>query len=297
MYSSDIYSHKYIGIGVNPAFASGDFIIDGLKADPRGYGPCIGCHMNSDGSDSLSNTPSTSHTFMPVNRDAADLYTNDPSANKITRIVAKTKSCDKCHTPGSPHEWTPTSLQAWKDDYKAGVAAFMEIAFFALDKNNTARTIDDEGRPAFRSISNWTSSNANLQDWLKFGATEYAGNSDFIDPLKNITYKVHKAAYTLGAVWNFFVVYFDPGAYAHNNTYIKRMIFDSIDWLDDGILNSSVASTVKNGIIGGDATHPGTTEVLNIRTLLDTKYGPGTWDKAYRYLLTDGGEDIGEGRP
>lgn len=294
MYASDIYSHKYVGIGVNPNVP---FPIDGLKADSRGYGPCIGCHMNSNGTDTPSNSGSTSHTFMPVNRDAADLYTGDANAKSISKIVSK--ACSNCHS--GAHAWTPASLQQWKDEYKAGVNAFLEVAYYALNKSGAPtnrRFLDSEGRPGFRSITNWSATSTDLQDWLKTGASNTMAGSGFVDPVtKSSIAGVRKAAYTMGAVFNYFVLYYDPGAYAHNNAYVKRMIYDSIDWLDDGVLNSSVSSTFNNGITGGDAAHPGTTESLNLKTKLDSTYGAGTWDKAFKYLLTDNGEDLGQGRP
>jgi len=36
----------------------------------------------------------------------------------------------------------------------------------------------------------------------------------------------------------------EMGAYLHNSIYAKRLIYDSIDWLDDGMLNFSVGDTL-----------------------------------------------------
>ena len=35
-----------------------------------------------------------------------------------------------------------------------------------------------------------------------------------------------------------------PGAYVHNRMYTKRLIYDSIDWVDDNIMNYSVGATL-----------------------------------------------------
>jgi hypothetical protein len=32
----------------------------------------------------------------------------------------------------------------------------------------------------------------------------------------------------------------DAGAFAHNSKYIKRLLFDSIDWLDNGVLDGTI---------------------------------------------------------
>ncbi len=44
---------------------------------------------------------------------------------------------------------------------------------------------------------------------------------------------------TMGAAFNYNLFKHDPGAYAHNRYYAKRLIYDSIDWMDDQTLNHS----------------------------------------------------------
>lgn len=51
---------------------------------------------------------------------------------------------------------------------------------------------------------------------------------------------------TLGAAFNLNLLEREPGAFAHNRMYAKRLIYDSIDWLDDGVLNASVEGTVAD---------------------------------------------------
>ena len=35
-----------------------------------------------------------------------------------------------------------------------------------------------------------------------------------------------------------------PARYVHNRMYVKRLIYDSLDWLDDGVMNYSVGATL-----------------------------------------------------
>jgi hypothetical protein len=49
----------------------------------------------------------------------------------------------------------------------------------------------------------------------------------------------------MGAAFNFNLFEHDPGAYVHNRTYVKRLIYDSIDWIDDGQMNYSVGATLN----------------------------------------------------
>jgi len=51
---------------------------------------------------------------------------------------------------------------------------------------------------------------------------------------------------TMGAAFNFSLLRHEPGAYAHNMVYAKRLIYDSIDCLDNGALDNSVAATLDN---------------------------------------------------
>lgn len=52
---------------------------------------------------------------------------------------------------------------------------------------------------------------------------------------------------TLGAAFNLNLLKHLPGAYAHNYEYTKRLIYNSIDYLDDGNLNQSVGTTLTPG--------------------------------------------------
>ncbi len=50
----------------------------------------------------------------------------------------------------------------------------------------------------------------------------------------------------LGALFNSRYFQFERGAYIHNSTYVKRLIYDSIDWLDDNQMNYSVGSSISS---------------------------------------------------
>lgn len=49
----------------------------------------------------------------------------------------------------------------------------------------------------------------------------------------------------MGAAFNFNLLEHDPGAYVHNRTYVKRLIYDSIDWLDDTRMNNSAGTSLS----------------------------------------------------
>jgi len=58
----------------------------------------------------------------------------------------------------------------------------------------------------------------------------------------------------MGAAFNLNLLIHDPGAYAHNRYYAKRLIWDSIDWADDETINNSVMTAVNALVTAGTLT-------------------------------------------
>jgi len=77
--------------------------------------------------------------------------------------------------------------------------------------------------------------------YIFLGHYPYFSNTDWIsasDPTgKN----------NMGAAFNFNLLVHDPGAFVHNLQYTRKLIYDSIDFLDDGLFNSSVEVTLGPG--------------------------------------------------
>jgi hypothetical protein len=47
----------------------------------------------------------------------------------------------------------------------------------------------------------------------------------------------------MGACFNINLLTREPAAFAHARTYTRRLIYDTIDWLDDNTMNLSVSAT------------------------------------------------------
>jgi hypothetical protein len=245
-YTTPKLSHQSIGMNQVAWNGKGPY-----AGDPRGYGPCIGCHMNSNGSDG-----STSHTSLPVNASASatgmpggnsNMFNADSLPKPIDTIVSK--ACPACHT--QTYALTPAQLQAKKELYWAAVVALRELTTFCLHSKPALRTFDSN-RPTKQK--NWYqgSSSDPIQSWLCSTPSDYLA-ATFTDPGKGVTKQLHKAIYNMGSYYNALFVIYDPGAFAHNSLYTKRLIYDSMDYLDDGIINQSVAAKVFNTpIVGGN---------------------------------------------
>jgi hypothetical protein len=70
-------------------------------------------------------------------------------------------------------------------------------------------------------------------NWFSAGDTDMTGNTT--------------AKNNLGARFNQRSLGNDPGAFVHNSKYVKRLIYDSIDWMDDNVMNYSTGSTLATG--------------------------------------------------
>ncbi len=55
----------------------------------------------------------------------------------------------------------------------------------------------------------------------------------------------------LGAAFNLNLLEHDPGAYVHNRMYTKRLLYDTIDWADDNLMNNSIGTTLTTKLPEG----------------------------------------------
>jgi mono/diheme cytochrome c family protein len=82
-------------------------------------------------------------------------------------------------------------------------------------------------------------------DWLT-----KAGPAPFAVPDTDTTGDV-SGKNNMGVAFNLYLLENDPAAYVHNRYYVKRLIYDSIDWIDDNEMNYSTGSTLTAICSGG----------------------------------------------
>jgi len=138
------------------------------------------------------------------------------STSSVTGTYSQITStvCVTCHTGG--FALTPASLATEDEEYQAALSALQAALqvkgiFFNSAKNPYF----------FTSVASTT----NYTNW----AGPYG-----IPFFKDV----------MGAAYNLNLLAHDPGGFAHNRFYAKRLIWDSIDFIDDGILNNSVPATL-----------------------------------------------------
>lgn len=132
------------------------------------------------------------------------------SAGVITKIRAQA-ACDTCHA--GQYALTPASLETEKEEYDAAIAAIKAAL--------AAKGIHfGEAHPYFYTAP-YVAGGSNT------GYTTWAANYGFA-----------KYKDTMGAAFNANLLIHDPGGYAHNRFYAKRLIWDSIDFINDGTIGN-----------------------------------------------------------
>jgi hypothetical protein len=152
-----------------------------------------------------------------------DHFMKAVSKSGQTIVAVASEVCFTCH------RYANTALAKQADDERLAYAnAKAALAYFL--------------GPVAELTTGWTTTIApSTSNWLSPGDTDVTGNATG----KN----------NLGALFNSRYLNFERGAYIHNNTYMKRLIYDSIDWLDDNQLNYSTGTTIVSAC-SGTPPHP-----------------------------------------
>jgi hypothetical protein len=198
--------HDKLGLGT--AVATGDPNYDAVRGNYTS-GPCATCHFGS---------VNGSHTLSPFTQYSA----TDKALNPV---------CVNCHTArgegsNAAITWlgddaTAATLQGTthKARYQAALEALrVQLAasgfhFFESHPYFFVAPVTEGFTPA--AVRNWITGT---------------------DPTGKLN---------MGAAFNYNLLKHDPGGVAHNRRYTRRLIYDSIDFMDDGILNYSVFSTLN----------------------------------------------------
>ncbi len=169
-------------------------------------GPCVTCHMNDGGG-------KTKHTLE------IDGY-------------AYNNVCVNCHTTeGSktgPVALTASNFQAnFVQPNAEAMQSALKLATTILTQKYNI-TYNSDAYPYFYDLNKLDASGnpTAVKDWTRGGALSQAD-----------------AKKLMGACFNINLLTREPAAYAHARTYSRRLIYDTIDWLDDNTMNLSVSQT------------------------------------------------------
>ena len=114
--------------------------------------------------------------------------------------------CDTCHTPGGAYEVTADKLHEEKAGYEETAALLQD----SLDAN------------------------AAYQAFVAINSSSTATNAEKAAALAALPDGVYRA------MQNQKLPTEEPGGFAHNRYYVKRLLFDSLDWMDNGVLDGEI---------------------------------------------------------
>ncbi|TYO98590.1 cytochrome c554/c'-like protein [Geothermobacter ehrlichii] len=182
-------------------YAGADYANVGFEHDEIGItAPNTGTGGPCAGCHMYDTGAGANHRFTPFAIDA----NGDPIDDTPAAV------CTACHNGVDEEAWTQATFAAQADGYAAAIAALTaELEKKGIYYNAAAY-------PYFYNTSDPASQTF---------ANAYASWPD---------------ADTLGAAFNLNLLNREPGAFAHNHLYAQRLIFDSIDFLDNGVLDGTI---------------------------------------------------------
>jgi nitrate reductase cytochrome c-type subunit len=199
-------------------------------------GPCVGCHMTA-----------ARHTFKPVTLVETGTDTTGTVTHSITGITSGV--CAACHV--GANAVTPAQMNAESVNFNASLDALA----LAISVGSGGRINFYSANPYFFTTPfnpNYVESGACLQMRVIAWQTG-ASSTPTYDPATNTCTQtilpanvgVAGTGYNnMGAAFNLNMLKHDFGAFTHNSTYVKQLIYDSIDWIDNKNLDDSVAATI-----------------------------------------------------
>jgi mono/diheme cytochrome c family protein len=154
-----------------------------------------------------------SHEFLPV------------TLGESSVISINTALCANCHSSGKIGAERFNGTVADLNTKKEGYNATRRALFVWLNKKGITST------------SNWLKSST--YGWE--GAPAYVGTCK---PTEGAD--IYFGSRNMGAAFNYDFMNNESAAYVHNDQYAKRLIYDSLDWLDDCKLNGTGARAVTD---------------------------------------------------
>jgi hypothetical protein len=199
-------------------------------------GPCIGCHMSRPNKNG-------NHLFLPISRSTV-------TYGEVTGIASEV--CFNCHGPSTT--LILDMVREQKQQFAAALEALndqlVKRGYYFAPYNPYFYTA--VYNPAYTEIGLCTA-NLPVKNWQTGGTSTFVG--DLVKKSCTSSAVIAGTAGTgnnnMGAAFNLNLLDHDPGAYVHNRMYVKRLIYDSIDWLDDGVMNYSVGATLNTVCSGG----------------------------------------------
>jgi formate-dependent nitrite reductase cytochrome c552 subunit len=169
-------------------------------------GPCVTCHLNASG---VSKRFGSGHSLKI-------------DANAYNQV------CINCHTAENAVALNANNFRSvFLEPQAEAMATSLELIKQLL-LTRYGISFEESASPYFfdERLPMVSGKKQPVKDWTRGGA---------VDGRK-----------LMGACFNLNLLTRDPAAYAHARSYSRRLVYDSIDFLDDGAMNLSVSTTAVN---------------------------------------------------
>ncbi|KAB0671467.1 hypothetical protein F6V30_02490 [Oryzomonas sagensis] len=178
-------------------------------------GPCVTCHMQG-------------FTNAGTPRNSAKGHSLQIDQATITQV------CNQCHTSEGGNDIT--TIDNFNTHFIEPQSEVFQAAL-TLAKNQLLSKYGISYNPAsYPYFYDTANSNKAVTDWTRSGALTAA-----------------QALKLEGAAFNINLLSRDPAAYVHARSYARRLLYDSIDFLDDGVMNQSAGATaLASGQLNAD---------------------------------------------
>lgn len=181
-------------------------------------GPCVSCHMST----------AKSHEYVPVTLGSTSIATTGtssvfPSGRAYTVTSIDTSICMTCHSSG-------------------------QVAAPRFNGTVSALNVERKGyHSILRALYVWLNKKSLVtsSDWLKASTYAWTGAPAYVsgcnpagkDP-------IYFGSRNMGASFNYDFLKNDPAGYVHNDLYVKRLVYDTLDWIDDCDMNGSAHTAI-----------------------------------------------------
>lgn len=186
-------------------------------------GPCVTCHLNVNGT---PQRPGSGHSLKIDANTYKQLcvvcHTSEGTHDKVVQLTAENFRA----------EFLKPQAEAFEDSLEQ-IRSLLQRRH-QISYNGTYPYFYDDALPLKDGKKQ------PLKDWTRGGTAN--------------------GRKLMGACYNFNLLTRDPAAYAHARSYSRRLIYDSIDFLDDGRMNLSVGATATSSSLG--LTRPDGTPVF-----------------------------------
>lgn len=240
-------------------------------------GPCVTCHLNANGAPTGNNLttgrrPATGHSWKI-------------DVNAVAQVCINCHASETADISGPVPIANQAALELFLEEQsKASTDSLEVIKSVLLGKYKISYNPDvypyfyDENLPLVNGAR------PAVKDWTRSAVSGFGG-------VKN--QKLGKRL--MGAAFNLQLITKDPGAFAHARSYVRRLIYDSIDWLDDNKMNLSAGATAKTlfpalfvqdtnayNVAGGTITSLYGTTTADMVYLLGFSRSTGKWNSPER---------------